>query len=73
MWFDGIENKRRHCVQWEWCCLPKEKGGLGIKDLKVQGMALTSKWIIQALSGKEPWKVLVRNNISRSGIKKGKS
>lgn len=52
--------------------LTKNKGGLGIKDLKAQGMALASKWIIQALSGEEQWKVLVRNDISRLGIKKGK-
>ena len=63
LWSDGSGNKKRHCVKKEWC-LPKEKGGLGVKDLKTQGMALASKWIIQALSGDEPWKVLVRNNIS---------
>ena len=42
-------------------------------DLKSQGMALASKWIIQALSREEPWKSLVRNKISKSSIKKGKS
>ena len=59
-------------MKWEWCCLPKQLGGLGIKDIKAQGIALAAKWIFKAFWGNEPWKVLVRNNIERSIIKKGK-
>ena len=68
LWSDGLGNKKRHCVKWEWLCLPKERGGLEIMELKAQGMALASKWTIKTQSGEEPWKFLVRNNISRSSI-----
>lgn len=48
-------------------------GGLGLKDLKLQGIALAAKWIFQALEGEEPWKVLVRNNIKIFVPRKAKS
>lgn len=35
-------------------------------------MTLASKWVTQAMTGDEPWKILIRNNINRSDIKKGK-
>lgn len=44
--------------------MEKKAGGLGLKDLKVQGIALVAKWIFHALEGNEPWKVLIRNNIT---------
>lgn len=47
-------------------------GGMGLKDLRTQGIALASKWILQAIDGEEPWKVLIRNNISSSTPKKAK-
>lgn len=34
LWFDGLGNRKRHNVKWEWCCTPRKQGGLGIKDLK---------------------------------------
>ena len=44
-----------------------------MKDLKAQGMALASKWVLKALWGNQPWKVLIRNNLLKSVIKKGKN
>lgn len=72
LWSDGMDSKKRHCVKWEWCCLSRRLGSLGLKDIKTHGLALASKWIYKALWGNEPWKVLVRNNIERSVIRKGK-
>jgi hypothetical protein len=54
LWSDGKGNKKAHSVKWGWCHLEKNLGGLGLKDLKLQGMALASKWIFQALEGDEP-------------------
>ena len=34
LWSDGLGNRKRHNVRWEWCCTPRKQGGLGIKDLK---------------------------------------
>ena len=73
LWLDGLGNKTRHSVKCEWCCYLKRLGGLGMRDIKKQGIALAAKWVLNSLNGNEPWKILVRNNISRAVIKKGKS
>lgn len=73
LWSDGNGSRKAHSVKWDWCHLEKSLGGLGLKDLKLQGMALASKWILQSLVGDEPWKVLVRNNIQNGVPKTAKS
>ena len=73
LWSDGKGSKKRHCVKWEWCCQVRRQGGLGLKDLKAQGMALASKWVLKALWANEPWKILIRNNLLKSVIRKGKN
>ncbi|GLJ50294.1 hypothetical protein SUGI_1071460 [Cryptomeria japonica] len=72
LWFDGQGKKKRHNVSREWCCTPRELGGLGLKDSKSQGIALATKWIHKAIYGNEPWKFLIRNNICLSKPRKGK-
>ena len=52
LWSDGLGSKKRHCVKWDWYYLPKQLGGLGIKDIKTQGIALVAKWILQRILGK---------------------
>ena len=73
LWSDGKGNKKAHSVKWDWCHLEKGLGGIGLKDLRLQGMALASKWILQSLVGNEPWKVLVRNNIQNGVPKSAKA
>ena len=72
LWLDGKGNRKRHCVKWAWCFQEKKQGGLGLKDIKTQGYALASKWMVKALWGNETWKIIIRNNILRSIIRKGK-
>ena len=44
----------------------KEKhGGLGLKDLRLQGIALADKWLAKASVGEEPWKILIRHNLRK--------
>ena len=73
LWSDGKGNHKHHAVNWDWCHTAKSLGGLGLKDLKLQGIALSAKWIFQALEGDSPWKVLVRHNIERGYPKEAKS
>ncbi|XP_057849360.2 uncharacterized protein LOC131060216 [Cryptomeria japonica] len=73
LWSDGKGNKKCHAVRWAWCHVDKSFGGLGLKDLKLQGIALSAKWIFLSLNGDCPWKVLVRHNIERGYPKKAKS
>ena len=73
LWSDGKGNNKIHSVKWAWCHTDKALGGLGLKDLRIQGIALSAKWIFQSMEGDCPWKVLVRNNIERGVPKKAKS
>lgn len=73
LWSDGKGNKKHHAVNWDWCSTDKKYGGLGLKDLRLQGIALATKWVSHCVEGDEPWKVLVRNNILRGYPKKAKS
>ncbi|KAH9295011.1 hypothetical protein KI387_038599 [Taxus chinensis] len=52
-----------HRVVWEYCCLPKDFGGLGLTDIGRQGSTLAAKWIIQPCTGNEAWKILIHNCI----------
>lgn len=69
LWSDGKGNRKAHSVKWQWCCMEKAIGGLGLKDLKVEEVSLADKWIFHAMDGNEPWKILIRNNI-RLGVPK---
>ncbi|PNX89544.1 ribonuclease H, partial [Trifolium pratense] len=44
LWGGGLDDKKLCWVKWEHVCLPKEKGGLGVKDLSLFNQALLSKW-----------------------------
>lgn len=43
-WGDTVEKKRLHLIKWEMIAKKKEYGGLGIKNLMVQNLALLAKW-----------------------------
>lgn len=57
--------------------MSKKEGGLGIKNLRHQGIVreepwkVLVKWIVKAVVGEEPWKVLVRNNLNEAHPIKG--
>ena len=72
LWSDGLGNSKRHNVKWEWCCIPKKLGGLGMRDVKKQGISLAAKWVLKSLEGDEAWKILIHNNIGRAIVKEGK-
>lgn len=73
LWSDGTGGEKNHAVNWKWCSLDKKLGGLRLKDLRLQGMSLATKWIFHALDGQAPWKILIRNNIERVVPKHAKS
>ena len=73
LWSDGKAKRKAHMVKWNWCHLDKKVGGLGLKDLRLQGILLASNWIFKAFEGNKPWKVLIRNNILCGVPKKAKS
>ncbi|KAL5137894.1 putative ribonuclease H protein [Glycine soja] len=44
LWGDGDDQHKIAWVKWETVCLPKDKGGLGIKDITKFNLALLAKW-----------------------------
>ncbi|GAU30676.1 hypothetical protein TSUD_39000 [Trifolium subterraneum] len=44
LWGGGMEEKKLCWVKWDHICLPRDVGGLGVKNLKLFNIALLSKW-----------------------------
>ena len=44
LWGGGTDQNKIAWIKWEAVCLPKEKGGLGIKDINIFNLALLGKW-----------------------------
>lgn len=44
LWDGDMENRKIAWVKWSKGSLPKDKGGLGIKNLEAFNIALLSKW-----------------------------
>ncbi|PNY01532.1 ribonuclease H [Trifolium pratense] len=53
LWGGGLEDKKLCWVKWDQICLPKEQGGLGVKNLDLFNRALLCKW---------KWRFLIDNN-----------
>lgn len=44
LWGGAHEHNKIAWVKWDTVCLPKENGGLGIKDINAFNLALLGKW-----------------------------
>jgi hypothetical protein len=44
LWGGGIAAKKICWVKWDQICLPKARGGLGVKNLDLFNLALLGKW-----------------------------
>ncbi|KAL3012465.1 hypothetical protein AAZX31_06G000400 [Glycine max] len=44
LWGGGTDQNKIAWIKWETVCLPKDKGGLGIKDINTFNIALLGKW-----------------------------
>ena len=44
LWGGGTDQKKIAWVKWDTICLPKQKGGLEIKDISLFNKALLGKW-----------------------------
>ncbi|GAU42670.1 hypothetical protein TSUD_106440 [Trifolium subterraneum] len=61
LWGGGLDDKKLCWVKWDQICLPKESGGLGVKNLELFNLALLSKWKWRLLSdGDAIWADLLR-------------
>jgi len=44
LWGGVADHNKIAWVKWDTVCLPKDKGGLGIKDVNTFNLALLAKW-----------------------------
>jgi hypothetical protein len=59
-WAGSAEKKKYHFVKWKWICKPKEKGGLGIKNLHKFNVSLMCKWQWKLENGSGPWQKIMK-------------
>lgn len=64
LWTNWDGNSGFKTSSWLHCIQLRNKGGLGLIDPKIQGICLSTKWIIRLMNGDEPWKILVCHRIS---------
>jgi hypothetical protein len=56
LWGGGMEGNKMCWVSWDQVCQPKEKGGLGIKNMELFNDSLLCKWKWRCLTDSEaPW------------------
>jgi hypothetical protein len=61
LWGGSIDIKKICWINWDQICLPKIKGGLGIKNLELFNLALLSKWKWRLISENDAlWSDLLR-------------
>ncbi|GAU37021.1 hypothetical protein TSUD_207270 [Trifolium subterraneum] len=62
LWGGGLEEKKMCWVKWDHVCLPRDLGGLGVKNLKLFNIALLSKWKWRCVNDSEAvWKEVLRH------------
>ena len=65
--WQGDGHKRKYRLsKWDILCRPKEQGGLGIIDLKVQNKCLLSKWLFKITNEDGIWQQILKNKYLKS-------
>jgi len=66
LWGGAHEHRKIAWVDWKTICLPKDKGGLGIKDLRTFNAALLGKWRWELFhKQKVPWAKMIDSKYGR--------
>uniref|UniRef100_A0A0A9ENT9 Uncharacterized protein n=1 Tax=Arundo donax TaxID=35708 RepID=A0A0A9ENT9_ARUDO len=72
-WQGGGTKRKYHLVKWDRICMPKKKGGLGIRNLRKMNISLLCKWWWQIEQKQGLWQEIIRrkclNNSSVSKVK----
>jgi hypothetical protein len=62
-------HKRISWINWDIVCLPKEKGGLGVRDVRCVNISLLTKWRWRLLSNDQAvWKDVVKSKYGNGAI-----
>ncbi|XP_074304933.1 uncharacterized protein LOC141639785 [Silene latifolia] len=68
LWSGSSDYKKVPNISWSTCCLPKDEGGLGIKEAKVWNKALLGKYVWWLAKKKDHLWVKWVSNIYMKGI-----
>jgi hypothetical protein len=61
LWGGRRGSKKINWIKWETVCLPKNKGGLGVRDIRVVNISLLTKWRWRLLdSTNAVWKDVIK-------------
>jgi hypothetical protein len=66
-WQGGTTKRKYHSVKWAVISKPKEKGGLGVKDLRKMNVNLLCKWWWKVENGEGLWQEIVRKKYNIKG------
>ncbi|CAN4128418.1 unnamed protein product [Withania somnifera] len=68
LWEGNNKKKKFHPVKWDSFIVNKRKGGLGIKNLKIQNNSLLMKWLWKfAANELTLWKAMILDKYEREG------
>ncbi|KAF3781295.1 putative ribonuclease H protein [Nymphaea thermarum] len=60
LWGDSTDHKNHHRIKWATLCLPKLKGGVGLRDLSETNQANLAYLVYRMSQQSSPWAELVR-------------
>jgi len=61
LWEGNSDTKKFHLVKWDKLIGNKQKGGLGVRNLKIQNQSLMMKWLWRLASSEQAlWKELIK-------------
>jgi hypothetical protein len=63
LWGGRRGHKKVNWIKWDIVCLPKNKGGLGVRDVRVVNISLLTKW---------RWRLLYDDNMVWKEVLKSK-
>jgi hypothetical protein len=69
LWGGRNGRKRISWIKWNVVCLPKIKGGLGVRDVRVVNISLLAKWRWRLLFDDNVlWKELIKSKYGESVV-----
>jgi hypothetical protein len=45
LWNGGSDSKKNHLMNWDFVCIRKAHGGLGVLNLRLVNISLLTKWL----------------------------
>ncbi|MCI03482.1 putative non-LTR retroelement reverse transcriptase, partial [Trifolium medium] len=69
LWGGTRRGKRISWIKWDVVCLPKSKGGLGVRDVRVVNISLLAKWRWRLLNNDNAvWKEVIQSKYGDTAV-----